>query len=256
MWDTWKEMLQFFQGYYNNGIIIYIYFLGLLSIMLFGKKDLRKLIGWPTLFLMMLVFDPIFYQYVWQKCFHYGYWRIFWIFPLAVVISVATIVWIHKIRTRKLQTLFLVFMIILIACNGENMFSKKLFYTNTQNVYKLPKEAIDVSDALLELDAEPRTVMCNGLYSYVRQYSTDIKMMYGRNAEGYIDGYNDKSIELSANLKDLENANWNRVAEVMRQEQYKYLVIPENENCSEEYMKQFAFILLKQVDGYNIFSLE
>lgn len=256
MQETWKEMFQFLQGYYNNGIILYIYIASLLMIMLFGGKRLRKLIGWPVLALMVIVFNPVFYRYVWQKCFHYGYWRVFWLFPFAIVISVAMIALAGKIRQRNFRALCLILMLILIGTNGKNMFSKQMFYTSTQNIYKLPQKAIDVSDALLELDAEPKVVMCSELYSYIRQYSTDIKMMYGRNVEGYIDGWNEKSIDMSMNLQQLDGADWTRVAELMRQEKCKYLIIPENGSCSKENMKQYSFVLIKQVDGYNIFKLD
>lgn len=255
MYETWKEMFDFFQGYYNNGLIIYLYIASLLVIMLLGEKKIRVLIGWPTLAIMFIVYNPLFYRYIWQKCFHYGYWRVFWLFPIGGVISVAVLILVGKIRQPKKQGFFLFIVLILICSNSKNVFSKQLFYTDTQNVYKLPQEAIDVSDALLQLDTEPRVVMCSQLYSYIRQYNTDIKMMYGRNIEGYIDGWTGKTAEMAWNLQQLEKADWGRVGELMKQEQYKYIVIPQNENCSEEYMKQFSFTLLKQVDGYDIFEI-
>lgn len=255
MYETWKEMFDFFQGYYNNGLIIYLYIASLLVIMLLGEKKIRVLIGWPTLAIMFIVYNPLFYRYIWQKCFHYGYWRVFWLFPIGGVISVAVLILVGKIRQPKKQGFFLLIVLILICSNSKNVFSKQLFYTDTQNVYKLPQEAIDVSEALLQLDTEPRVVMCSQLYSYIRQYNTDIKMMYGRNIEGYIDGWTGKTAEMAWNLQQLEKADWGRVGELMKQEQYKYIVIPQNENCSEEYMKQFSFTLLKQVDGYDIFEI-
>lgn len=255
MCETWKEMFDFFQGYYNNGLIIYLYMASLLIIMTLGGKKLRKTIGWPTVTIMMFVYNPLFYRYIWQKCFYYGYWRMFWLFPVALVISVAVLILLGKIKKTKKQGVFLIIVLILICYNGKNVFSKQLFYTNTQNIYKLPQEAIDVSDALLQLDPEPKVVMCSQLYSYIRQYSTNIKMMYGRNIEGYIDGGNEKDAEMALNLQQLEQTKWERVAEIMRENRYQYVVIPESENCSQEYMKQYSFMLLKQVDGYDIFEV-
>lgn len=256
MQETWKEMFQFLQGYYNNGIVLWIYIASFLTIMFWGGKHLRKLIGWPILALMVIVFNPVFYRYVWQKCFHYGYWRVFWLFPVAFVVSAAAIVWYEKIKQQKKQFIFLLVLIFLIGCNGKNMFVKQMFYTDTRNAYKLPQEAIDVADALLELDTEPRVVMCSELYSYVRQYSTDIKMMYGRNADGYIDGGNDKDRELKWNLAQEEKMDWLRIAEMMREEKCTYLVISGNVKYLEENMRQYSFVFIKQVDGYNIIKLE
>lgn len=256
MWETWKEMFQFLQGYYNNGIVLWIYIASLLTIMFWGGKRLRKLIGWPVLALMVIVFNPVFYRYVWQKCFYYGYWRIFWLFPVAFVIGAAAIVWYEKIKQQKKQLVFLLVLIFLIGCNGKNMFVKQMFYTDTRNAYKLPQEAIDVADALLELDTEPRVVMCSELYSYVRQYSTDIKMMYGRNAEGYIDGGNDRSREIVVKLGQAEYADWSRIAELMRQEQCKYLVVSGNNNYLQQNMEKYSFSVIKQVDGYIILRLD
>lgn len=255
MWAAWKEMFAFLQGYYNNGIILYIYVVSFATIMLLGGRHLRKCIGWPTLVIMIVVFNPVFYRYVWLKCFNYGYWRVFWLFPVGFVISAAAIVWLEKIKQRKKQAVFLLAALVILGCNGKNMFSKQLFYSDTKNIYKLPQEAIDVSDALLELDTEPRVVMCSQLYSYIRQYSTDIKMMYGRNIDGYIDGWTGITAEMALNLQQLEKADWGRVRELMKQEQYNYIVVPQNENCSEEYIKQYSFKLLKQVDGYDIFEV-
>lgn len=131
-----------------------------------------------------------------------------------------------------------------------------MFYMDTENAYKLPQEAIDVADALLELDTEPRVVMCSELYSYVRQYSTDIKMMYGRNIEGYIDGGRDKDRELNMNVVYEDITDWSRVAELMREENCRYLVVSQNKKYLEEDMRQYSFILIKQVDGYNIIKLD
>ncbi|MGF0065400.1 hypothetical protein ACQRCQ_09030 [Lachnospiraceae bacterium SGI.085] len=255
MWAAWKEMFAFLQGYYNNGIILYIYVVSFATIMLLGGRYLRKCIGWPTLVIMIVVFNPVFYRYVWLKCFNYGYWRVFWLFPVGFVISAAAIVWLEKIKQRKKQAVFLLAALVILGCNGKNMFSKQLFYSDTKNLYKLPQEAIDVADTLLELDTEPRVVMCSDLYSYVRQYSTDIKMMYGRNAEGYIDGRNEVSVVMSANFEKAKDADWTWIAEMMRMNQYKYLVIPEFYNCPHEYVEQYSFVLLKQVDGYSIFEV-
>lgn len=256
MWETWKEMFQFLQGYYNNGIVLWIYVVSFLTIMFWGGKRLRKLIGWPALALMIIVFNPFFYRYVWQKCFHYGYWRVFWLVPVTFVVSAAAIVWYEKIKQQKKQLVFLLVLIFFIGCNGKNMFAKQMFYTDTRNAYKLPQEAIDVADALLELDTEPRVVMCSELYSYVRQYSTDIKMMYGRNVDGYIDGMNEDSMEVAKNLKRMEEGNWQHVVTLMKNAECDYLVIPQDERCTEDYMQQYSFECLKQVDGYNIFKLK
>lgn len=257
MWETWKEMFQFLQGYYENGfILLCLYLASLLTILLLGGKKLRKCIGWPVLVLTIVVFNPVFYQYVWLKCFDYGYWRVFWLFPVVLVISVAVIMWIERFKQQKKQTIFLLIILLLLCCNGKNMFYKYMFYMDTENAYKLPQEAIDVADALLELDTEPRVVMCSELYSYVRQYSTDIKMMYGRNIEGYIDGGRDKDRELNMNVVYEDITDWSRVAELMREENCRYLVVSQNKKYLEEDMRQYSFILIKQVDGYNIIKLD
>lgn len=256
MWAAWKEMFAFLQGYYNNGIILYIYVVSFATIMLLGGRHLRKCIGWPTLVIMIVVFNPVFYRYVWLKCFNYGYWRVFWLFPVGFVISAAAIVWLEKIKQRKKQAVFLLAALVILGCNGKNMFSKQLFYSDTKNLYKLPQEAIDVADTLLELDTEPRVVMCSELYSYVRQYSTDIKMMYGRNVDGYIDGMNEDTIEVAKNIKRMADGNWQHIVTLMQDANYEYLVIPQDERCTEQYMQQYSFKWLKQVDGYNIFKLE
>lgn len=254
MWETWKEMFQYLHGYYNNGIVLYIYIASFVTIMLLGGKHLRKLIGWPILVLMLVVFNPVFYRYVWQKCFHYGYWRIFWLFPIGLVISVATIILCEKIKQNKKQIIFLLAFLILIQCNGKNMFSKQLFYSNTRNAYKLPQEAIDVADALLELDAEPRVVMCKDLYSYIRQYDTNIKLMYGRDADGYVEWTSDDKHLLAVKIENADFTDCNSISELMKEYNYTYLVLPVQASLILDETNSQIFSLVKEVDGYNIFE--
>jgi hypothetical protein len=115
-----------------------------------------------------------------------------------------------------------------------------------------------VADKLLELDDKPRAVVDSSLIVYLRQYSSDIHLLYGRNVYGYIDGMlkpDDYAIYRQYS-PDTYPKDLNGICEIMRSRKCTYFVTPYYWPISEDNMEAAGFEKKAKVDKYTIYKLK
>lgn len=253
MQESFLSIYGYFKDYFGSSIMMMmLYGIALIWIVI-QHKYYRRIIGIPAVILAVIIFNPWFYTKIWQKLMGYGYWRAFWLFPVAIIIPTAVVL---VTRKNKYHILFVVILALLVVCNGKNVYKKGMFYQDTNNAFKLPQEAIDVADALLQLNEEPRAVVCDELYCYIRQYKSEIKLMYGRDWEGYIKKSSDDVYAVAWHVRYLQTADWNYISSEMKKKRYQYLVIPDSDDYEIDNLKKYGFLLIEQVDNYNIFYIK
>lgn len=255
MQDALREIGVHFQEYFGQSMIVGMYIIALLWIVI-KHSHYRKMIGISGIVIALIVFNPWFYTKVWMKMMDYGYWRAFWLFPITIIGATAAVLLLKKIKDLRGKIIILFVLSILIVCSGNSMYKKGVYYQKTENAFNIPQEVIDISDTLLELDSQPRAIMWSGLYCYIRQYKSSIKLMYGRDVERYIQIPDDDIRAIAWHIQNLEITDWNYVSNEMKKRGYHYLVIPENENYTIEMLAGYGFLYINNVDGYNILYIE
>lgn len=251
-----NEIHTYFRDYFGNSILAVIY-IAMLCWIIIRHEKYRKVIGIPYGIVAMLVFNPLFYTKVWMHTMGYGYWRAFWLFPVAIVIAAGVVLLAQKTDKIQFKYMIVAGLALLIICSGKNVFKNDMFYQKTENAFKLPQQSIDVADALLELEEEPRAVVSSDLYCYIRQYSSKIKLMYGRDASGgYIALTTEDARELNRQLNDIQTADWEYIYSTIKSYNYDYLVIKNSDDLDLSEMKKYPFFLIRQVDGYDIYKVD
>jgi hypothetical protein len=156
----------------------------------------------------------------------------------------------------------MIFVLIVIACivsSGNYMYRYEYNFEKAENQYKVPQEAIEVSDILLADSEEPRIVVGPDLYCYIRQYSTKIKMMYGRNADGYMSGgygimpQDIFSIRWSYNFPEM-SVNW--IYYVSKEGLYRYMVIPKDKILSLSELDECGYYVIGETEHYKIYRTD
>lgn len=251
------KVLEFFKMYNGQSIMWILLVLGMVYIF-YAHKRLRKAIVYPVFCIDLIITNPLLYQKVWVKLIGDTYWRMFWILPVVFIICLCATDLAKKISSRfstggdwiKIGVV-LVFAVI-IGIQGKYMYFNANF-TAAANQYKLPQDVVDVADRLLELSDHPRIVAEPELYNELRQYDTDITLLYGRNAEGYIGdiGYTDKKI---AEAMKADVPNYYMIAKYMYDNDGNYLVVDADKVRSYAEMEESGLKFLYDVGDYKIYE--
>ena len=176
MKNVFREMISYIWLYYGDGVFLKFFLIA--SVYLFVvDKDMRRKMMYPISLIAFFLLNPIIYKYIFQKII---YWRLLWIFPGAILVGVAITKIIKSINVGIVKWAVLGLAAYGIVAFGTNVYQKE-WYSKTDNFYKLPNEAVEIVDVILDIDDNSKCVMPEELFSYVRQYSGDMELLYGRN---------------------------------------------------------------------------
>lgn len=179
MWGIFLESVVIFKnymGYHENHFLAGIYLLALLYLWL-TEKDRRRRVVFvyaPTL-ILFLFFCPLFRK-VFVRLMEDSetYYRLLWLLQMSIVSAYGLIRLMGRHRRIGLAAVCLA----VVAC-GDYVYDSE-HISRAQNAYHLPQEAIDIVD-MIEPETGRITVLVPAdLIYYVRQYSTDIELPYGR----------------------------------------------------------------------------
>lgn len=181
MREAAKAILNHIKNYYPDRVYLLLFLCALLYIFLTNKK-LRKALVIPLVLIAVIVVNPVLYKLVFRKLI---YWRFFWIFSDVLIISYVITDLIRKSDKLWAKLIFCGFCAAVIILAGVNVF-KSGALVKTQNKEHLDAHTKSVCDAMLAINEQPKCVVPLELAWEARQYCGDIEMMYGRNADGFI----------------------------------------------------------------------
>ncbi len=107
------------------------------------------------------------------------YYRMLWIIPMGMITVYAAV----RLCQRTLWTRVagLIAGALVIALSGVYVYSSPIFF-ETENMYGLPQQTIDVVDYIRSIDEHDIITVCPSanLITTIRQYDSLIRMPYGR----------------------------------------------------------------------------
>lgn len=185
--ELYRFVINDFLRFIGNGIYM-VLLLAAICYIVRKEKDKKSFCVWLPVAVLIFFFNPIsillIYRFLWGT-----YWRILWLIPIVPVIAYAGTKLI--MQRPKLMQKILVFIVsaVIIAVCGTNMYSGRNFQKK-ENYFKIPTAAIDVSQHIIKYAGTwyPTVIVPNELYCYIRQYTSEIRLLYGRDAEGYMGG--------------------------------------------------------------------
>lgn len=230
-----------------------LYAVSLLYLFRFDPEK-RKTVVYPSVFAAVMLFNPIVFALVWMNI-SYSHWRLFWMIPVTGTVCAAAVSLVSRLSTEIRRAAAGAAVILLLAAAGRNVYQTDYCrFEEADNLFRLPQEAVAAAEILLEQEAQPRAVVTSGLFCYLRQYSADIQMLYGRDTQGYIHRIEDESMAVYRML-DEEQPDFVRVGDEMQRLGYSYLVLWDGGKFDTGRMNADGFEKLGETGIYTIWRL-
>lgn len=170
------EILKIFRDYCGSGFYPLLFLVSLVYLLVTEKdKKIRIVLVESSLVITVLFFLPVFKK-VMDILDEGTYYRILWMLPMAVVIAYAGV----KVIGRYNKAGFLALALALIL-TGQYVYHN-VNISKAQNRYHIPDVVIAICNEIMPAEDEERVwaVFPDELIHYVRQYSSEIQMPYGR----------------------------------------------------------------------------
>lgn len=249
MWGIFLEslvILQNYAGYHENGFLFGIFLFVLLYLWLTEKdKVMRALFVYVPVAILLLFFFPIFRK-IFVALMDDGetYYRLLWLLQMSVVSAYGAV----KLFGRHRRIGLVVISVIIIAC-GRFVYQSE-YITKAQNPYHLPEEAIEVAELIDPEEGWIVAVVPSDLIYYVRQYSSRIRMPYGR--EMLIARWNFYN-ELYEAMEETEVMETASFVESAREYGCNYVVLKKERKVAEP-LTDYGFSLYADTDNYFIYQ--
>ena len=246
-----------------------------LIILLIILKKRRVSFLVPSIIITVVIVNPWFYK-IWNNYGLYAYWRILWIIPVIPVVAAVAPAITEKIGYRKtdcddnnfddkktiMQTksisikkcLIIICCVSLIILGGSFVYalgSDGQFSFPAENSAKLPEYVVQIADRLLSDKEHPRIIAEDPIGVYIRQYTGEINILFGRDIRGYILNASSTAKEIN---KKLASNEFGPISEFMLNDNYDYLVINDTIGTRKQQMIANGFELVDTIAGYGIYK--
>lgn len=257
MYGIFMESVVIFKNYAGGRYIIVLFLLSLIYLLIAEKnKKRRALFVYMPLSLLLLFFFPIFRK-VFVRLMGEGdtYYRVLWLIPMGMMIAyggVKLAAWIYEKKGIWAGRIVLAAVGVGIICGGKYVYASQ-YMSKAENPYHLPQHVIEICDLIAPEEGEERiwAVFPTDLVYFVRQYDTDIQLLYGREMVEPKWQYAEPvhTIMNHPTTIDIEE-----LLKLTRERYCTYIVLPniKDKGVTEE-PEIFGLELLDVVDGYPVY---
>jgi len=238
-------MIETFQKYAGSGLILAWFLMALIYLFLKEKKkNNRILFLYVPVVILLLFYNPLFYRIFYGLTEEAIYFRFLWLLPVTVVIGYVIVSIADGLAgTRK--ALFGVIAAVLIITSGKLVYTSPLFEP-AENPYHVPREVVEICDAIEIEGREVMAVFPEEFLLYVRQYTSFVCMPYGR--EVIMGAYNEFH-----QLMRQEEISVEQLASQAKKYGCHYVIISEKKELVGD-MTQYEYEIYKQVEEYVIYK--
>lgn len=171
-----REIFTIFREYCGNGFYPVLFLVALVYLLVTEKsRKVRLALLYPSLFIAVLFFLPPF-KWLMDFLDEGTYYRILWLLPMTVVIAYGGI----RLAGKHYRIGFAGLALLLVLTGSYAYHSP--FITKAQNRYHIPDVVVAICNEMLPQEDEERVwaVFPEELIYFVRQYSSEVQMPYGR----------------------------------------------------------------------------
>ena len=247
-------------AYIGNGRYFAFAIASLLFLFVTSKRIRPRLI-YPILVTLAVIATPWLYHYVFNRD---AYWRVFWMFPGAVLIALFCVRLIQaceNVAERIAMTVFLVFILFFL---GTSMYSaertrpdktKERILTEATNPEKVSNGAKRVADILLAIEESPKVVSRKKYIYELRQYSSKIQLYYGRDIDGFVIPITKDDKWRHEVHKRLESSSpdYNRILRICDVSGYNLLITSSTYRINETLLDKHGYREVAILDGSAIY---
>ena len=247
------EQLEDFKIFLGEGKIIFVlYIISIFVIWTKGNVNQKNIGLYFPLLALLLVYNPLLTKIYIKLVTISTYWRLYWLLPLELTITIASIIIYDNIEEKKIKFAFPVFAIFILIISGKYMYTEERGFSKFENFEKIPNYIIDEA-YYISKNSNDNTIVVGPSEPWescmMRQYSTKILLMHSRDWYArentfrkefmnlYYEIYNKSNDEYDIDkinmLKSKYNVEWiilpkNKTLDVS--EKLNYTIMTENEN--------------------------
>ena len=240
-----REILEIFQRFTGSGFLTILYLLTLLYLWISEKNPtFRAVFVYGASVIQVLFFLPLFF-YGYELLDGGTYYRVLWLLPMTVTIAYAAV----KILGRYPAGSIVIGAFMVILC-GKYVYNNE-YITWAENGYHIPQEAIEVCEIIMPGEEEERVmgVFPDELIHFIRQYSSRIRMVYGRDylAPDWI--YGDHPLRSVMNQEEI------RISELVRlatEQKCQYIILEKDKEIIGDF-KRLNVLKIGETTNYDIY---
>ena len=240
-----KEILTIFMDYCGSGIYPFLFLLSLVYLFVTEKdRKIRLVLLEASAVILVLFFFPLFKMGMDLVEEAGTYYRILWLLPMTVVTAYAGVRLIAR-HTR----IGLVLLAAVCILGGEYVYDN-INVSKAENRYHMPAEVPAICDLIMPAEDEERVwaVFPSELLQYVRQYTSDIQMPYGR--EMLVASWDHTEHPLYA-LMEAETIHIDLVAELLDDYGVQYLILNKARPVEGE-PSEYGLEKIGEIGGYDV----
>ncbi len=253
--QTYLEwVIQIFRMANGGNRLWVVYPCALLYLLIFEKK-LRFRLALPSVLLTLLVVNPFLAKLFDMLGVSVIYWRTFWLIPIIPVLAATAVSLVSRLKKGGWKIALTLLLCVGIAVSGSYVYADRHEFTARKNAYRIDPLYVEVAETLLSLDEEPYVIATPYLGVGLRQVSSRIHQLYGRNFYGFISPFSEEDARVAYEVEK-QHPDLDFLGEVMRERGYRYLVlVRENAEITDEIAASSGFTKAAECGRYDIWEL-
>ena len=232
-------------GFHEHNYLAVIYVIMLLYLWVAEKDRHRRAIFVyaPTLLLLMF-FCPLFRKvFVRLMDDSETYYRLLWLLQMSLVSAYGMV----RLCARHRRIGLVLMCVAVIAC-GDYVYDSE-HISRAENAYHLPQETIDIVDLIEPEEGRITVLVPADLIYYIRQYSTNIELPYGREMLISRWSYHHAMYEAMEEAEVIETESF---VELAREYPCAYIILKEGREMTEP-LTNYGFEFYDQVGEFVIY---
>ena len=258
MYGIFMESVVIFKNYAGGRYIIVLFLLALLYLLVAERnKRRRALFVYMPLSLLLLFFFPIFRKVFVRLMGGEGdtYYLVLWLIPMGMIIAyggVKLAAWLYERKGAWAGLLVFAAVGAGIVFGGKYVYASQ-YMSKAENMYHLPPHVIKICDLIAPEEGEERiwAVFPTDLVYFVRQYDTNIQLLYGREM---VEPKWQYAEPVHTIMNHPTTIDVEELLKLTRERYCTYIVFPniKDKGLTEE-PENFGLELIEIVDGYPVY---
>lgn len=251
-----------FLRFWGSGKLYLLFFaVAVVVIIAWGNKLEKIYIIYTPLALLLGIWNPWMGRVIAEKItMTPSYWRVFWLIPVGQGIAIALIILYEKVMKRKfVRYLYLAAALLLCAVPGRWMFSKENGFIVSNNVEKMPDEAVTFGKLIISENPGAKVLGCDAFSTTLRQKYTDMELIFSR-YQYILDLFQYRGEEEQAAdriyLMNIVNGvvqNLSGVSELLAKYQVDYVIIQSGNENLGGYLIQDGWQIREESEQYLLY---
>lgn len=283
MWD-FQPIIDIWKAYAGTGSLLVLFLLSLFYIWKKEeRKDIRGLMVWGSLLIAAGFSCPLFRKIFVRLLDSETYYRVLWILPMGVSIAYAGMLLLRRDKDTPVgedtgdkndektmifrrnprpwvQPVGLLVLAAVVVLSGSLVY-KSTYISKAENAYHIPQVVVEICDTILPetteetdtseqaaSDGKVMAVFPSELIHFIRQYSSDVMMPYGR--EMLVERWGNERELFDLMEADTYDVEW--VADKAIQNYCRYVILNSYKPKTEP-MENYEYQLVQVVGPYEIY---